>query len=154
MYLNPNSLVTGPNLAVTFPIQMQNNSKTMQVYSFSVTGVPSGVTATFNIPSITLGPAGDETSYSSYQSTPPTLTLTPGAAFTAPFTFNVVATPVGAPEFAISAPGTCVRPQQISIDYRHGHSGIRSGGNPVCRHCAGLRRSERYHPGLFDDAAL
>jgi probable HAF family extracellular repeat protein len=117
IYLNPNSMVAGPNLAVTFPILMQNFSKTMQVYSFSVAGVPSGLTAHFNIPSITLGPASDLTSIATYQSTPPTLTLTPGSSFTAPFTFNVVATPVGAPEFAISAPGTLlVRPQAISID--------------------------------------
>ena len=46
-----------------------------------------------------------------------TLTLTPGATFNQPFSFNVVATPQGAPDFAVSAPGTLlVRPESIYID--------------------------------------
>jgi uncharacterized membrane protein len=116
--LLPNSLVTGPNLPATYTVVLYNPSTTTKVYTLSVTGVPSGVTSQFNFTSVTLGPNGQYTDYSnSYGLTPITLTLTPGASFTAPFTFNVMATPVGATEFAISAPGTLlVRPQQISID--------------------------------------
>ena len=116
--LSPNSLVTGPNLPATYTVVLYNPSNTTKVYNLSVTGVPAGVTSQFNSSSVTLGPNGQYTDYSnSYGLTPITLTLTPGASFTTPFTFNVVATPVGAPEFAISAPGSLlVRPQQISID--------------------------------------
>ena len=117
IYLNPNSQVTGPNQAATFSLVLNNPSNTMKVYNLSVTGVPNGVAAQFNVSSVTLGPSGSQTGNSNGLATPPILTLTPGASFTAPFTFNVVATPVGAPEFAISAPGSLlVRPQQISID--------------------------------------
>src|SRR5208283_112690 len=102
----PNSLTTGPNLPATFSVRLYNPSSTEKVYNLSVTGVPSGVTAQFNLTSVTLGPVGSNTAYSnSYGETPVTLTLTPGASFTTPFNFTVVATPVGAPEFAISAPG-------------------------------------------------
>ena len=111
--MSPNSLVTGPNLPAVFSLRLYNPSNTPKVYNLSVTGVPSGVTSQFSTSSVTLGPYPDFSDYS----TSITLTLTPGASFTAPFTFNVVATPVGAPEFAIAAPGTLlVRPQAISID--------------------------------------
>lgn len=116
--LTPNSQVTGPNLPATYTVVLYNPSNTTKVYNLSVIGVPPGVTAQFNFTSVTLGPNGQYTDYTnSFGLTPITLALTPGASFTTPFTFNVVATPVGAPEFAISAPGSLlVRPQQISID--------------------------------------
>ena len=111
--LSPNSLVTGPNLPAIFSLRLYNPSSTVKVYNLTVTGVPSGVTSQFSASSVTLGGYPDGSEYSNSM----TLTLTPGASFTAPFTFSVVATPVGAPEFAISAPGTLlVRPQAVSID--------------------------------------
>ena len=115
--LSPSSMVTGPNLAATFTIQMQNSTNVMHVYSLSVMGVPPGVTSQFSAQSVTLAPNGSNSGVPAYYNNSTTLTLTPGASFTAPFTFSVVATPVGAPEFAISAPGTLlVRPQSVSID--------------------------------------
>jgi hypothetical protein len=115
--LSPSSMVTGPDLAATFTIQMQNSTNVMRVYSLSVMGVPSGVTSQFSASSVTLAPSGSNSGVPAYYNNSTTLTLTPGASFTAPFTFSVVATPVGAPEFAISAPGTLlVRPQAVSID--------------------------------------
>ena len=117
IFLTPNNQVAQPNSAATFTVRLENLSKTMEAYNLSVTGVPDGVTAQFNLTSVTLGPYGSSSYVTNQFQVQPVLTLTPGASFTTPFTFNVVATPVGAPEFAISAPGSLqVRPQQISID--------------------------------------
>ncbi len=107
---------TGPNQPAQWTILLTNNSPSLQIYTLSVAGVPSGVTSQFSQPTITLGPAGsangNNTSFYAV-----TLTLTPGATFNQPFSFNVVATPQGAPEFAVSAPGTLlVRPESIYID--------------------------------------
>ncbi|HEX3748450.1 MAG TPA: hypothetical protein VHW09_31200 [Bryobacteraceae bacterium] len=116
--LAPNSLVAAPNAAAVFTVNLYNPSPTTKVYNLTVTGVPSGVTALFDSTTVNLGPVGQYSAYSSsYGLVPVTLTLTPGASFTAPVTFTVTATPVGAPEFAVSTSGTLlVRPQQISID--------------------------------------
>jgi uncharacterized membrane protein len=104
---------TGPNQPAQWTVFLTNNSPNLQVYTLSVTGVPSGVTSQFSQPAITLGPSGSGNNGSFSV----TLTLTPGAAFNQPFSFNVVATPQGAPEFAVSAPGTLlVRPESIYID--------------------------------------
>ena len=101
---------TGPGLPAVWTITLTNGAPTLQVYDLSVTGVPSGVTVQFSQPTITLGPGGSE--YGGV-----TLTLTPGATFNQPFSFNVVATPVGATNFAVSTPGTLlVRPESIYID--------------------------------------
>src|ERR1017187_2478650 len=98
--LSPNNQVTGPNLPATFTILLNNSpaSTSLQVFDLSVTGVPNGVTAHFSQPSITLGPWGSNANFSNSV----TLTLTPGAAFTAPLSFNVAATPRGGPEFAVA----------------------------------------------------
>ncbi len=118
IYLNPNSLVTGPGSPANFNVTLSNPSNTTKVYNLTVSGVPSGVTSSFNNTTVTLGPTGQPSANSSsFGLTPVVLTLTPGATFTTPFTFSVTATPGGAPEFAISATGSLlVRPQQISID--------------------------------------
>jgi uncharacterized membrane protein len=115
LYLYPpgNTATTGPNLPVTFGLDIQNNTNLVQVYDLSVTGVPSGVSTQFSASKIALGTAS--TNLPNAGSV--TLTITPGASFTAPFTFTVVATPEGAPEFAISASGSLlVRPQAVSLD--------------------------------------
>ncbi len=105
---------TGPNQPAQWTISLTNNSPNLQVYTLSVTGVPSGVTSQFSQPTITLGPAGSGNNVS-YNSV--TLTLTPGPTFNQPFSFNVVATPQGAPNFAVSAPGTLlVRPESVYVD--------------------------------------
>jgi hypothetical protein len=83
------------------------------VYSLSTTGVPNGIAVQFSQPTITLGPSGggSNVSYST------TLTLTPGATFNTPFSFNLIATPQDAPEFPVSAPGSLLaRPESINVD--------------------------------------
>ena len=80
-------------------------------------------------PTITLGPSGsgNNTSYNAV-----TLTLTPGATFNQPFSFNVVATPQGAPNFAVSAPGTLlVRPESIYVDQVTATPQSANPGTPV-----------------------
>ena len=120
---------TGPNQPAQWSIVLTNNSPTLQVYTLSVTGVPSGVTSQFSQPTITLGPSGsgNNTSYNAV-----TLTLTPGATFNQPFSFNVVATPQGAPNFAVSAPGTLlVRPESIYVDQVTATPQSANPGTPV-----------------------
>ncbi len=113
VHLSPSSLVTGPNLPVTYTINLTNEAAELRTFDLSVTGVPGGVAALFSANSITLGPQGSN--FNSNFNT--TLTLTPGAAFVAPFDFQVVATPRGAPAFARSAPGSLqVRPETVAVD--------------------------------------
>ncbi len=122
---------TGPNQPAQWSILLTNNSTALQVYTLSVTGVPSGVTSQFSQPTITLGPAGSANgnNVSFYVVT---LTLTPGATFNQPFSFNVVATPQGAPEFAVSAPGTLlVRPESVNVDQVTATPQSANPGTPV-----------------------
>ena len=119
---------TGPNQPAQWNIFLINSSHNLQVYDLSVTGVPSGVTVQFSQPSVALGPYGSPT----YTSTSTVLTLTPGPTFNTPFSFNVVATPEGAPEFAVSAPGTLlVRPESIYIDQVTATPQAANPGTPV-----------------------
>lgn len=113
IFLSPSAQTTGPNLPVTYTIGLFNDGPVLRQYDLSVTGVPNGVTATFSTPTVALGPGG-----SGFSGTfAPTLTLTPGASLTAPFDFNVIATPRGAPAYAKSAPGALrVRNELLSID--------------------------------------
>ena len=107
--LTPSTQTTGPNLPVTYTINLSNSSSSLVVYDLSVAGVPGGVNVSLNASSVPL------TGNSSSNGT--VLTLTPGASFTQPFTFTVTATPEGAPEFAVSAAASLmVRPQAVSID--------------------------------------
>jgi uncharacterized membrane protein len=113
IYLSPNVQVAIPQTAATYTITMQNTSSSLRIYDLSVTGVPAGITAQFSQPSITLGPASSTFSFSNAV----TLSLTPGASFVAPFTFNVVATPRGTPLFAKSVSGSLqVRAESVIID--------------------------------------
>jgi large repetitive protein len=113
IWLSPSAQTAGPQQPATYTINIWNSSSALRVYTFSVIGVPNGVTAQFSQPSISLGPSGSNSSYS--QSV--TLTLTPGASFTTPFTFSVVATPTGAPAFARTTPGSlAVRPESVNVD--------------------------------------
>jgi uncharacterized membrane protein len=137
IYLRPSGALqntggsTGPNQPAQWSILLTNNSPNLQVYALSITGVPNGVTSQFSQPTITLGPAGsangNNTSFYVV-----TLTLTPGATFNQPFSFNVVATPQGAPNFAVSAPGTLlVRPESVYVDQVTAAPQSTNPGTPV-----------------------
>ncbi len=122
---------TGPNQPAQWSIYLANNSPNLQVYTLSLTGVPGGVTSQFSQPTITLGPAGSANgnNISFYVVT---LTLTPGATFNQPFSFNVVATPQGAPDFPVSAPGTLlIRPESVYIDQITATPQSTNPGTPV-----------------------
>ena len=118
------NLAVGPNQPAIWQISIANTSSVLHVYNLSTTGVPSGFTVQFSQPSITLGPAA-----SSFSTT---LTLTPGASFTAPFSFNLVATPQDAPEFPVSAPGSLLaRSQSINVDQLTATPQFANPGTPI-----------------------
>ena len=122
------NLAIGPNSSATWNIVMVNNSPVLHVYNLSTTGVPSGITVQLSEPTLTLGPAGSSTS-SSYTTT---VTLTTGATFNMPFTFLVIATPQGAPDFAVSAFATLqARPESIHVDQVTATPQFANAGTPV-----------------------
>lgn len=129
IWLKESSQVTGPNLPVTFTINLQNGPATtaLKVFDLSVTGLPVGVTAQFSSPSLMIGPWGSGDNYRSG-----TITITPGASFTEPIPFNIVATPRGAPEFAVSVAGNLfVRAETVSVDTIRATPAIANPGTPI-----------------------
>jgi large repetitive protein len=127
-FLTPSNQTTGPNLPVTYGIAVFNDGPNLTTYDLSVTGVPPGVNATINPSSLVLGPFGS-TFAANFNST---LTLTPGASLTAPFNFNVVVTPRGAPSYAKSAPGALnVRNEIVGVDAVTATPGIVSPGASI-----------------------
>jgi probable HAF family extracellular repeat protein len=126
--LNDTNFAVGPNSSAQWNIFIQNNSPVLHVYSLSATGVPNGVTVQFSQPTITLPPYGSPYN----ESTSTVLTLTTGATFNTPFSFNVVATPEDAPEFPVSAPGTLLaRPESISVDQVTAAPPYANAGTPI-----------------------
>ena len=126
--LSPASQVPGPHIPATFTVNLQNTSNHLNVIDLSVSGVPAGITATFNQPSVSLGPFGSTFNFSNAV----TLTLTPGDSLAEPFTFEVVATPRGAPAYARRATGSLrVRPEQINLDQVTATPAFVNAGTPV-----------------------
>ncbi len=126
--LTDTNLAVGPNSAAQWNIAIANNSSVLHTYALSTTGVPNGVTVQFSQPTITLPPSG-----SPYNGSTSTLvTLTTGATFNTPFSFNVVATPQDAPEFPVSAPGTLIaRPESVNIDQLTATPPYTNAGTPI-----------------------
>jgi probable HAF family extracellular repeat protein len=126
--LDDTSFAVGPNSTAQWNIAITNNSPVLHVYQLTATGVTNGVTVQFSQPTITLPPYGAP--YNSSNSA--LLTLTTGATFNTPFSFNVVATPQDAPEFPVSAPGTLLaRPESVNIDQLTATPPYTNAGTPI-----------------------
>ena len=111
--LSQANLAVGPNSNAQWTVILNNYSPVLHVFDLSVTGLPSGVTAQFSQPTVTLGPNGSNNSGSFAA----TVTLTTGSTFNTPFSFNVVATPEDAPSFPVSTSATLLaRPESVNID--------------------------------------
>jgi probable HAF family extracellular repeat protein len=120
------NLAVGPNQSAQWNIFITNNSPVLHVYNLSTTGVPNGVTVQFSQPSITLPPYPNDISNSTL------VTLTTGATFNTPISFNVVATPQDAPEFAVSTPGTLLaRPESVNVDQITATPAYANAGTPI-----------------------
>ncbi len=122
------NLAVGPNQSAQWTVSITNSSTVLHTYNLTASGLPSGVTAQFSAPSATVPPFGSGLN----SSTAVTLTLTTGASFTTPFSFNVIATPQDAPEFAVAAAGTLLaRPQSINLDQVTATPAYANAGTPV-----------------------
>ena len=96
-----------------FDIDVQNTGSQTATYNFSVSGLPSGVTATFSQPSITLAAGATIPKGAS----PVTVSLLESGATTlGPSSFTVTATAEGATEITRSTPGQLVlRPETLLV---------------------------------------
>jgi hypothetical protein len=122
--LSQANLAVGPNSTAQWNLIIANYSSVLHVYDLSITGLPSGVTAQFSQPTVTLAPNGS--------TLVPSLTLTTGATFNTPFSFNVVATPEDAPEFPITASATLLaRPESVSVDQVTATPSFVNAGAPI-----------------------
>ncbi len=99
--LDPNQGQALPQHPVLYPIDIKNTGNEPTTYDFSVLGLPDGVTAAFNFPSVTLQP-GQEL-FGGQNGAVLTVTETDPQEST--IGFNVIATAEGAPEIGRSAPG-------------------------------------------------
>ncbi|MGA7497961.1 MAG: MBG domain-containing protein, partial [Isosphaeraceae bacterium] len=102
LQLDPNQGQARPQVPVLYPIDIQNTGTQATTYDFSVSGLPSGVTASFNHPSVTLQPGQDLFGGPNGI----VLTLTETAGELTPTGFTVTATAEGAPEISRSAAGS------------------------------------------------
>jgi uncharacterized membrane protein len=99
-----NSAVGQPQAPTTYQIVLQNTGSQKTTYDLSVSGLPSGVNASFSQPTITLNP-GQVTPGNGVPDL--TLMLTSGSATAlSPFNFTVTATAEGAPEITQSVTGS------------------------------------------------
>jgi uncharacterized membrane protein len=102
LQLDPNQGQARPQVPVLYPIAIQNTGNQATTYDFSVSGLPTGVTASFNDSSVTLQPG----QYLFGGPNGITLTLTETGGELTPTSFSVIATAVGAPEINRSAAGS------------------------------------------------
>jgi uncharacterized membrane protein len=102
LQLDPNQGQARPQAPVLYPIVIQNTGNQATTYDFSVSGLPAGVTASFNHPSVTLQPG----QYLFGGPNGITLTLAETGSELTPTGFSVTATAEGAPEINRSAAGS------------------------------------------------
>jgi uncharacterized repeat protein (TIGR01451 family) len=109
--LTTNSEVAQPQVPTPFELSLQNTGSQTTTYDLATSGLPSGVTASFSQPSITLGP-GQATGSGGVPDL--TVTLTPtSTSEAAPFSFTVSATAEGAGEITRSDTGSLAARTQI-----------------------------------------
>ena len=104
--------VIQPGALTIYTIQMQNTGTATATYDFSVSGLPAGVTATFNQTSITLAPGA-----SIPQGTATvTLSLSESGDTLIPADFTVIATAQEGQEITLGMPGRLdLRPESLLV---------------------------------------
>jgi uncharacterized membrane protein len=103
--LSPTSAVALPLSPTSFALLLQNNGTQATTYDLTASGLPNGVTGTFNEASVTLQPGAIDTSA--------ILTITPPANNVLPFGFSVTATAEGASEITQTEQGLFTARAQI-----------------------------------------
>ncbi len=93
--------VAEPQAATTYQVDIQNNGSAATTYDFSVSGLPAGVSGSFNQSSVTLQPGQSISGGTSGI----TLSLTETGDSLVPASFTVTATAAAAPEIKLEAPG-------------------------------------------------
>ncbi len=100
-----------PGGPISYEIDITNKGNAAATYDLSVSGVPSGVTASFSVPSVTVQPGQTLTGTAA-----PTLTLTESGGTLVGFGFTVTATAEGASEINQGATGqVALRTQVIQV---------------------------------------
>ncbi|HXG10326.1 MAG TPA: hypothetical protein VNK04_11225 [Gemmataceae bacterium] len=99
--LSPNTAVALPGAPATFDLVVTNTGTQATTYDFTVSGLPTNVTAGFNVPSLTLNPGESSTGGNRVYLS---LTETGSALFATGFTVTVTAR--GAAEITRTATGT------------------------------------------------
>ncbi len=100
MFLNPDRGIALAGSPTTYTVDLQNTGSTATAYSLSVTGLPAGVTASFNESSVTLQP-GEQLGGAGGV----ILSLSETGTALVPANFTVTAAAEGAPNVTLSAPG-------------------------------------------------
>ncbi len=108
--LLPSEGVALPQAATTYQVDIQSNGTAATTYDLSVTGMPAGVSGSFNQSSVTLQPG----QLISGGANGVTLSLTETGDSLVPASFTVTATADGAPEITLGAPGQ-LTPRNESI---------------------------------------
>ena len=102
-----NSQVEAPLSPATFQINLQNTGSQATTYDLSITGLPTGVTASFSQPSITLEPGQNTVGTVGVPQVTVTLTNSSTTSLL-PFSFQVTATVDGATELTQSTTGSLI----------------------------------------------
>jgi len=93
-----------PQSPESYPILLANDGSQTTTYDLSFTGVPAGVTAAFSQPTVTLAPGQTSNGMSGAPALFAIITSNSTTQLV-PFSFNVVATALGAPEITRSTTG-------------------------------------------------
>ncbi len=97
-----NSRVGQPQAPTLYQVKLQNTGTQPTTYDLSIAGLPSGVTGTFDQPSITLAP-GQSTLVASGTSVVNASITSTSTAQLPSFSFSIIATAEGAPEITQSS---------------------------------------------------
>ena len=110
-----NNQVGQPQTPTAYPIVIQNNGTQTATYDLSVSGVPSGVTASLSQTSVTLAPGQSTSASGSATDIVETITSISTTQLNA-FTFTVQVTAEGAPEITQTTTGSfAARPAFVQV---------------------------------------